>query len=62
MSCSKDGSFRHIQERAEILTPFATVNRYPDDWYLPSANETGEALEIAKEIKVFVLQRIKIGE
>ncbi|MBI1926963.1 HEPN domain-containing protein [Candidatus Poribacteria bacterium] len=62
MCSSKDASFKEIKERAETLTPFATEARYPDDWYLPSAKETQEALEIAEEIKTFVLHRIKLDE
>ena len=42
-------------ERAEMLTPFATEARDPDEWYFPSAEETQEVLGIAEEIKAFVL-------
>ena len=41
------------------LSYFAVEVRYPDDFYIPSADEAEESIHIAKQIKSFVLDRIK---
>ena len=57
--CSQsDTAFDTLMDKAELLSNYGVEVRYPDEWYLPSAKETQEALEIAEEIKTFVLHRI----
>jgi HEPN domain-containing protein len=59
--CSEnDPMFKEIIEKAESLTPFAVEIRYPDDFIVPTIEETKEAYETAKEIREFVLKRIDI--
>lgn len=53
-----DLSFAAIQRKAETLTPFAVEIRYPDDFYMPSRNETEEAFAVAMEVKAFVLTKM----
>ena len=55
----KDTTFNEIIEKAESLTGFAVEIRYPDDYVVPSIEETREAYEKVKEIKEFVLRRIR---
>jgi hypothetical protein len=54
-----DPDFAQILEKAESLSPYAVAIRYPDDFWMPSLLEAQEALAIAREIKAFVLQRLK---
>ena len=61
--CSEnDPKFKGIMEKAESLTPFAVEICYPDDFHVPTIEETKEAYETAKEIRDFVLKRIDICE
>ncbi len=53
-----DLAFAAIQRKAETLTPFAVEIRYPDDFYIPTKQETEEAFAIAKEIKAFISARL----
>ncbi|VAW43376.1 hypothetical protein MNBD_CHLOROFLEXI01-2779 [hydrothermal vent metagenome] len=53
-----DLAFAAIQRKAETLTPFAVEIRYPDDFYMPTRQETEEAFAIAKEIKAFISARL----
>lgn len=53
-----DMSFAAIQRKAETLTPFAVEIRYPDDFYIPSRQETEDAFAIAVEVKTFILAKI----
>lgn len=53
-----DLSFAVIQRKAETLTPFAVEIRYPDDFYMPSREETEEAFSVATEVKAFVLAKM----
>lgn len=41
------------------LSSFAVEVRYPDDFYLPTEEEVQESLNIAKNIKDFVLSKFK---
>ena len=50
-----DGSFKKWYQSAEILTPYATVFRYPGDYSLPEIEDVEEALFFAKEIINFIL-------
>jgi HEPN domain-containing protein len=50
-----DVRFIQLQDKnIDILTPHATVYRYPDDFYLPGAQEAEKALEMADEVRIFV--------
>ncbi len=51
-------AFAAIQRKAETLTPFAVEIRYPDDFYMPSRQETEEAFAIATEIKAFISAKL----
>ena len=42
-----------------LLTEYAVEFRYPDDFYIPSIEETKEAYNLALKVKDFVLERIK---
>jgi HEPN domain-containing protein len=53
-----DLAFAAIQRKAETLTPFAVEIRYPDDFYMPSREETEGAFTIATEIKLFISTRL----
>lgn len=53
-------AFAAIQRKAETLTPFAVEIRYPDDFYMPTREETEEAFAIAKEIYAFVSVRLDV--
>jgi HEPN domain-containing protein len=54
-----DRTFDQILEKAESLTPYAVAIRYPDDFHMPSLEDANEAFAIAREIKAFVLERVK---
>jgi len=41
------------------LTDYAVGIRYPDDFYFPDVEEARSAVEIAEEIKDFVLKKLK---
>jgi hypothetical protein len=34
------------------------IIRYPDDWYEPGMEETGQALELTLKVRDFVLKRL----
>jgi len=44
--------------RAEVLTPFAWVFRYPGEPETPTCEKAGEALSTAREVHEAVLERI----
>lgn len=57
--CMKvDLAFAAIQRKAETLTPFAVEIRYPDDFYMPTKEETEEAFAIAINIKEFISAKL----
>jgi HEPN domain-containing protein len=45
--------------RAELLTAYAVEIRYPDNAYFPTTEEMQEAAGIAKQIREFVLARLR---
>jgi HEPN domain-containing protein len=53
-----DASLEAIAERAEELTPFAWVFRYPGEPQEPSLEEAEEALAIARQAYEAVLARL----
>ena len=50
-----DKSFKKWYLAAEILTPYATVFRYPGDYSEPEIEDVKEALNYSKEIINFIL-------
>ena len=61
-ACMKqDNSFIEILEKAESLTPFAVEIRYPDDYSIPTLEDTQLVYKIALEIKQFILSKISIN-
>ena len=55
-----DMAFAAIQRKAETLTPFAVEIRYPDDFYMPTREETEDAYAIATEIYAFISTKLDI--
>lgn len=54
-----DSEFESIRECANELNPFATVTRYPDDYYiLPDASTAKICIEKAERILEFVKSKI----
>lgn len=53
-----DGSLAALAGRAEDLTPFAWLFRYPGDSGAPAFHEAREALEVAREVYEAVLSRL----
>jgi len=49
-------------EMAEKLEDYAVEIRYPDDWFEPEAEDAKEALEIARKVKEFVLNKIDFAK
>ena len=59
-SCAAlDGSLTQLVERAEELTPFAWVFRYPGGPGMPSSKEAEEVLALAREVHEAVLTRLR---
>ncbi|HEW93020.1 MAG TPA: HEPN domain-containing protein [Thermotogaceae bacterium] len=59
--CSElDPDFKNLN-RVDVvaLTDYAVEIRYPDDFYFPDVEEARSAVEIAEEIKDFVLKKLK---
>ena len=48
-------SFENLYKAAEILTPYATMFRYPSDYNEPELEDVKEALENARSVVNFVL-------
>jgi len=42
------------------LSFFAVDIRYPDEFYIPSFNETKEYLKLAREVKSFVIKKLNL--
>jgi len=56
----KDKELSAFKEEADKLTDYAIDVRYPEEPFEPTLEEAKEALEIAKKIKGFVLNRIAL--
>ena len=59
--CSElDPDFKNLN-RVDVvaLTDYAVGIRYPNDFYFPDVEEARSAVEIAEEIKDFVLKKLK---
>ena len=61
LCATEDPSFKDELEDADNLTDYAVEIRYPDVWLEPGIEDAKEALEIAKKVKEFVLNKIKPG-
>ena len=55
----KDSEIGKLRVDADILTDYAVAVRYPDDLYIPTITEAKEAYRLAKELKVYVLNKTK---
>lgn len=56
---SMDASFTALADAGiEILTPYGTVIRYPDDFYMPDNSETEEAIRLAEFVENFIKVKI----
>ncbi len=42
----------------DILTGYAIESRYPDDYYMPSAEEAHEAIRMVKTVKEYIASRV----
>jgi len=53
-----------IMDKGKIasLTPFAMEIRYPDEIYIPTIDESKNALETALKVKEIVFKKLKIKE
>ena len=53
-----------IMDKGKIasLTPFAVEIRYPDEIYIPTIDESKNALETALKVKEIVIKKLKIKE
>jgi len=54
----KDREISRLKEEADKLTDYAVDIRYPDEFAVPTLEEAEEAVEIAKNVKRFVSERI----
>lgn len=53
-----DRDFETLRDAAEILTPFATMFRYPGDTLEPDINDVDEAIKLAATVVDFVLGKM----
>lgn len=53
-----DPSFMELADAAEMLTPYATLYRYPSDMQEPSREEFHEAMERARDVFTFVVSKL----
>jgi len=59
----KDKDFEKLdKERIFELTFYAVDLRYLDEFYIPSIEEAKSALNIATEVKEFILQKLEINK
>lgn len=58
-SCMKnDGTFDILRGEAELLSPYATYTRYPDDRFNIDREEALEAIKCAERVLKFVKTRL----
>lgn len=55
---SIDETLEALVLRAMYLTPYATVFRYPGEVDLPSMTEVEDAIKVAEEVYLSILQRL----
>jgi len=58
----KDPQIKEYKEEADLLTDYAVEVRYPDELFEISLDDSKYAIELAKKIKNYVLDKIKIDE
>lgn len=57
-----DNSFEILNnDKIENLTDYAVEARYPDDFYMPTAEETEKAIKLAETVKQFVSKKLKLS-
>ena len=55
-----DSSFERLKPLGtNMLSVYAVDSRYPDDFYMPTLEESKKAVTIAEEVRKFVLTKIK---
>ncbi len=63
MNCMKlDSTFNQLRAYTEILSPFATYTRYPDDRFDIDRTEATEAIKYAEKVFKFVKAKIDPAE
>lgn len=63
MGCIKhDSTFDRLREDAELLSPYATYTRYPDDRFNIDREEAVGAIKCAEKILKFVKAKIEPAE
>ena len=55
-----DEQFTQWLYAADILTPYATASRYPDELFEPDQKQLEEAFELAQKIYNFVLAKLPV--
>lgn len=53
-----DKSFWRLQDACEILTPYATLFRYPGGALIPEKADVEEAIDLANEAFKFVMEKM----
>jgi HEPN domain-containing protein len=56
--CAADPSLRSLGDRAEGLTPYAWVFRYPGESEEPARGDAEQALDLAREVFEAILARL----
>jgi len=57
--CSEiDKDFQELTDLAKKLTFYAVEIRYPDDFYMPTLQETKESIAFVKQVKKFIEKRL----
>ena len=46
-----NGDAENLRDTLAILMPYAVEIRYPDDWYMPSKEDAGEAMDAVNKVK-----------
>jgi HEPN domain-containing protein len=55
----ESGFEQFIGEQTDRLTYYAVEARYPDDFYMPTHEESQQALEIVESLKQFIFPKIR---
>ena len=55
---TKDPTFQSLAEFAEMLTPYATLFRYPGECMMPASSDAHEALHAAGQVLDFVMEKM----
>jgi len=54
-----DPSFQIMKEwNVAVLTAYAVGMRYPDDFYMPTNEESMQAVKTAEQVRAFVLTKV----